>query len=535
MNNTQHLKNAARALAITLSVLIAVNAYSLCHAKAEKPNILFILADDLGYSDLGFMGSLYYETPHIDALANNGIIFTDGYSGSQVCSPARASIMTGQFTARHGITDWIGAATGVNWQKKKKRHSKLLPAEYQWHIAKEVITFPEALQSAGYTTFFAGKWHLGGKGNFPEDHGFDINKGGIDRGSPPGGFYAPFNNPKLKNRERGENLSMRLAKETADFITSTKSEPFLAYLSFYAVHAPLQTTKEKWMKYRDKAESMGIADQGFAKGDLLPMRLHQDNPVYAGLIESMDDAVGHVLNTLKESGLDKNTIVIFTSDNGGVVSGDHYSTSCLALKGGKGHQWEGGIRIPFVVSVPWLNHNGQRNKTPVAGSDFYPTLLELAGVPIPAEADIDGKSLVPVLEGKTLDERPLYWHYPHYGNQGGRPVSIMRQGDWKIIHYWEDGRNELYNLAQDIHEESDLSQQEPERTQTMSKTLFKWLDDTGAKLPTPDPSHNEAKEQQVIARMQSNAIKKQEAIRREMLNKDWQPNKTWWGSISTED
>lgn len=522
-------------LFLILLVTTAVAEASQLHSEREQPNILFILADDLGYSDLGFMGSAYYETPAIDSLSEKGMIFTDGYSGCQVCSPARASIMTGQFTARHGITDWIGAATGEGWQKKKKRNSKLLPAEYKWHMSKEDITFPEALKSAGYTTFFAGKWHLGDKGNYPEDHGFDINKAGIDRGSPPGGFFAPFNNPKLKNHKRGENLSMRLAKETAAFMKASKGKPFLAYLSFYAVHAPIQTTKEKWMKYRDKAEKMGLADQGFMAGDLLPVRMQQDNPVYAGLIESMDDAVGYVLNALKESGLEENTIVVFTSDNGGVVSGDHYSTSCLPLKGGKGYQWEGGIRIPYVVSVPWMDHHGQRNSTPVAGSDFYPTLLELVNVPVPQKAIVDGKSIVPVLKGDELAERPLYWHYPHYGNQGGRPVSMMRKGDWKIIHFWEDGRDELYNVANDLHEDKNLAQTQPERAKEMSKQLMSFLKETGAKIPKPDPAHNDEQEQKTISQMKANASKKQEALRREMLNKNWQPNKSWWGSISTED
>jgi len=519
----------------SVTLLPCAFSYAGGTPRTERPNILFILADDLGYSDVGFMGSDYYETPHLDALSEQGMVFTDGYSGCQVCSPARASIMTGQFASRHGITDWIGAATGEQWQTKKKRNSKLLPPEYNWHMAQEDITMAEAFQSAGYTTFFAGKWHLGGKGNYPEDHGFDINKGGIDRGSPPGGFFAPFNNPKLKNHERGENLSMRLAKETATFMAASKDKPFLAYLSFYAVHAPIQTTQEKWKKYRDKAEKMGVAEQGFEDGDLLPMRMHQDNPVYAGLIESMDDAVGHVLNALKENGLDKNTIVVFTSDNGGVVSGDHYSTSCFPLKGGKGYQWEGGIRIPYVVRVPWMNHHGQRNSTPVAGSDFYPTLLELAGIPLPEKSTVDGTSIVPVLEGKTIGERPLYWHYPHYGNQGGRPVSIMRKGDWKIIHFWEDDHSELYNVAKDLHEDQNLAQLQPERTKELSKALMTHLGETNAKIPQPDPAHNEKKEKQTIARMKANASKKQEALRKEMLSKDWQPNPSWWGSLQTED
>lgn len=317
--------------------ILAISCKVQRTTKFEKPNILFILVDDLGYSDLGFMGSTYYETPHIDALASNSMVFTNGYAGAQVCSPSRATIMTGQFTARHGVTDWIGAASGADW-RSKKRLSKMLPAEYKHHIDTSLVTLPRVLKRAGYTTFFAGKWHLGDEGYYPENYGFDINKGGFHAGSPAGGYFSPFKNPKLENKEPGENLTMRLAKETVDFMKTSKNKPFLAYLSFYAVHGPIETTKEKWEKYRNKAENMGIAKIGFEEGDLLPMRKYQDNPVYGGLVETMDDAIGLVLKGLKDHGLDKNTIVIFTSDNGGVVSGDNYSTNCLPLKGGKGYQ-----------------------------------------------------------------------------------------------------------------------------------------------------------------------------------------------------
>lgn len=502
--------------------------------KADRPNILFILVDDLGYSDVGFMGSKYYETPNIDTLADNAVVFTNGYAGAQVCSPSRATIMTGQFTARHGITDWIGAKSGEEW-KKTKRESKLLPASYKNCIDTNSITLPMALKKEGYTTFFAGKWHLGDQGHFPEDYGFDINKGGNHNGSPAGGYFAPFNNPQLENHENGENLTMRLAKETSDFIKVSKDKPFFAYLSFYAVHAPVQTTKEKWAKYRDKAEKMGIANKGFENGDLLPMRMHQDNPVYAGLIETMDDAVGLVLNTLKETGLDKNTIVIFTSDNGGVTSGDNYSTNNLPLKGGKGYQWEGGIRIPYVVSVPWMNQHGQRNDSPVAGSDFYPTLLELAELPLRPQDHIDGKSIVPVLKGKTLKERPLYWHYPHYGNQGGRPVSIMRKGDWKLIHFWEDSHDELYNVVKDIHEDTNLAKSQSKRAKEMSKTLLNWLKENAAEYPKPNPEYDKTKEQVAVQNKKEQVMKGQEELRKNMLTKDWEPNKKWWGNIKTID
>ena len=514
-------------LFFSISVLAQPNENS-------KPNILFILVDDLGYSDLSCMGSKYYETPNIDSIANNGMVFTNGYAGAPVCSPSRATIMTGQFTARHGITDWIGAKTGAHW-KETKRESKLIPATYKPHIKASVTTLPMALKQGGYTTFFAGKWHLGDHGHYPEDYGFDINIGGGHFGGPPGGFFAPFNNPNLKDNEKGENLSLRLAKETCAFIENAKDKPFFAYLSFYAVHAPIQTTKEKWMKYRNKAEKMGIATTGFEEGDLFPMRMHQDNPVYAGLIETMDDAVGMVLNKLKQTGLDKNTIIIFTSDNGGVTSGDNYSTNCLPLKGGKGYQWEGGIRIPYLITIPWMSLHGQKNDTPVIASDFYPTILEMTGLPLRPQDHIDGTSILPVLKGEKLAERSFYWHYPHYGNQGGRPSSIIRKGDWKLIHYWEDGHDELYNLVKDIHEDTDLATKEPKRTQQMATELLNWLKETGAEYPKKNPEHNEKLEQQAIALKKKQMLKAQGLLRIQMLSKDWQPDPNWWGSIPTID
>lgn len=517
-------------------IIVAFMALLGCKEQPQtpKPNILFILADDLGYSDLSCMGSNYYETPNIDGIANAGMVFTNGYAGCQVCSPSRATLMTGQFTARHGITDWIGAPEGEAW-RKKNRHTKVLPAYYKHHMDTSAVTLPMALKEGGYTTFFAGKWHIGDKGFYPEDFGFDINMGGYHSGSPNGGYFSPWKNPKLDNQTPGENLSMRLAKETIKFIETSKDKPFLAYLSFYAVHGPIETTKEKWEKYRNKAEIQGIAETGFEEGDLLPMRKYQDNPVYAGLIETMDDAVGLVLKALKENGLDENTIVIFTSDNGGVVSGDNYSTNCAPLKAGKGYQWEGGIRVPFIINVPWLKNDGKKNDTPVAGSDFYPTLLDLAGLPLRPQNHVDGKSILPLLKGEPLAERPLYWHYPHYGNQGGRPISIIRKGDWKLIHFWEDNRNELYNLTNDIHEDNNLAGTEEQLTNEMYTQLTAWLKEVNAQYPEQDPMYDAKKEEMAIANKKKNMFETQEALRKDMLQKDWKPNDNWWGSIPTVD
>lgn len=508
---------------------------SVVSKASEKPNILFVLVDDLGLKDLGYAGSNYYETPNIDQLALKSTIFTQGYAGSAVCSPSRATIMTGKFTARHGITDWIGAKTDTNW-RKLNREDKMLPASYVHSLPKEDITIAEALKANGYKTFFAGKWHLGDEGSYPENHGFDINKGGSDKGSPQGGYFSPFKNPQLKDTISGENLSMRLANETVNFIKQNKAEPFFAFLSFYAVHGPIQTSQDKWRKYRDKAETQGIKDKGFVMERKLPIRQTQDNPIYGGLVESMDDAVGHVLNELKTLGLDKNTIVIFTSDNGGVASGDSFSTSNLPFRGGKGYQWEGGIREPFLVYVPWQNVKGKQVDYPVTGADFYPTILEYAQIDLLENQHKDGISLKSIIEeGKIPNERPLYWHYPHYGNQGGDPSSTIREGDWKLIHYYEDDSNELYNMKDDPFEQNNIAAQNIETTTKLYKKLKNWLITVDAKLPKKDTEFDAVKRAKYEKMIREKLLAKLEIERLEMLSKDFTPNKDWWGSKLTKD
>ncbi|GAB5553812.1 MAG: sulfatase [Saprospiraceae bacterium] len=500
----------------------------------KPPNILFILADDLGAHDLGFSGSTYYETPHIDRIANEGFIFTQGYAASRVCSPSRASLMTGKFTARHKITDWIGAYSGTEW-RKANRHDILLPAAYTHSLPKEDISMAEAMQTAGYQTFFAGKWHLGNEGDHPEDHGFDINKGGWEKGSPMGGYFSPWENPSLPNDSPGENLSMRLAKETASFIEANQDSSFFAFLSFYAVHGPIQTTQEKWKKYQRKAVNAGAADKGFKMERILPIRETQDNPVYAGLLEGMDDAIGLVLQKLDELGLAENTIVVFTSDNGGVASGDAFSTSNLPLRGGKGYQWEGGIREPFLIKVPWLNGNGKQIETPVIGTDFYPTLLDLAELSLRPDQHVDGQSLKPLLTGGNIADRPLYWHYPHYGNQGGEPSSIIRKDNWKLIHYWEDGHEELYNLSEDAAEQQDLTEQNPEKQQELSQQLRQWLDEVEANLASPDSLYDAALRQARFDRYREVRWPNLEKQRLQFLDPNFEPNPTWWDSKVTKD
>ncbi len=496
-------------------------------AQVARPNIVFILADDLGCKDLSNEGSAYYETPHIDRIAGEGVKFTRGYAACQVCSPSRASILTGTYPTKHGITTWIGDKTGEQWSKSGRQDSHM-PPEYERNLRSSEITLPELLKTAGYTTFFAGKWHLGSKGSWPTDHGFDINKGGWDVGSPNGGYFAPWNNPNLKPGPDGESLPIRLANETASFIEQHKEGPFFAYLSFYSVHGPIQTTPKLWQKYREKAESTGLAKQRFKFDRRLGVRQVQDCPIYAGMMESMDDAVGIVLNKLDQLGLAENTIVCFTSDNGGVSSGDAFATSNLPFRGGKGRQWEGGIREPFYIRAPGVAAG--INDSPVNGIDWYPTLAELAGVDVPAEQKVDGVSLTKCLNGESLPQRDLFWHYPHYGNQGGEPSSIIMRGDWKLIHYHEDGHDELYNLSADVAEQNDVLKTQADIATAMRSRLDRWLSDTQARFPEPDPNFSAQARQKRWENLANQGLERLERQHAGFLAPDYVPNSDWWGS-----
>ncbi len=503
-----------------------------CHSGSAPahPNVLLILVDDLGARDLGYTGSNFYETPNIDALAANSTIFTHAYSGSRVCSPSRATLLTGQFTARHGITDWIGAKAGPDW-RSLNRHDKLLPATYKHSLPGDGITLAETMKAHGYQTFFAGKWHLGEKGSYPEDHGFDINAGGWEKGSPAGGYFSPFANPNLPNHQSGENLTMRLAKETTRFLNQQGDQPFFAMLSFYAVHGPVQTTRVKWAKYQQKAMAGQPPESGFEMEQHLPLRLTQDNPVYAGLVETMDDAVGLVMDELAALGLDQNTLVIFTSDNGGVASGDSYSTSNLPMRGGKGYQWEGGTRVPFLIYVPWQHSQKFRIDYPITGADVYPTILDYANIPLLPDQHQDGISLRTFTEGRGEQvERPLYWHYPHYGNQGGNPSSVIRKGKWKLILFYEDYHSELYDLSLDPGESRDMAHIYPDTASLLLANLQSWLEKTGALTPKQDLLYDadaRARYDSTVVNRLWPGVEKQ---RQQMLSAGYQPNSDWWGS-----
>lgn len=475
---------------ITITLLLLISS-PCCAQQNTRPNMVFILADDLGWRDLGAFGSEFYETPNIDRLAAEGMKFTSAYAACPVCSPTRSSIMTGKYPARTANTDWFGAPQPDNVQTHWTRDKPLLPAPYKEYLDPEEKTIAESLQEAGYATFFAGKWHLGPDEKYwPEHNGFDINKGGHKAGGPYGGnkYFSPYGNPRLEDGPEGEYLPLRLGKETASFIEAHQDKPFFAYLSFYSVHTPLMTTQALEAKYQQKKQKLGLQDRRGKEGDR-EVRLEQCHPVYAGMVEAMDMAVGIVTDKLKELGIEDNTIVIFMSDNGGLSTAEGHPTANLPLRAGKGWLYEGGIREPMIVKWPDVVAPSTVCDVPVTSTDFYPTLLEIAGLRENRIQHPDGVSLMKLLKGeKDLNREAIYWHYPHYGNQGGGPGSAIREGAWKLIWWYEDDQLELYNIEEDIGEQKNLSDGQPGRVRQMKRKLDDWLKNVNARMPVQNPA-----------------------------------------------
>lgn len=515
------------------AVLILISLFSnfeVCHS-ADRPNIVFILVDDLGKKDLGIEGSSFYQTPHIDGLAEKSLRFDFGYSACQVCSPSRAAIQSGKTPARLHITDFI-SPPGSNQPHKWKRNTKLLPSPYKSELPLEEVTIAEALKDGGYVTFFAGKWHLGSDGFTPEEQGYDVNKGGYHFGTPPGGYHSPYRNPKLSDDEPGAELPLRLAKETAAFIKDRAAgeKPFFAMLSFYSVHGPIQCSQNRFQKFQSRAEDLGLTNRTeprFVLDRTQGVRQVQDHPIYAGMMAALDDAVGTVLDAVASSDIADNTVVVFTSDNGGVSSGDGYATSCLPMRGGKGRQWEGGIRQPYYIYWPGVTSGGVTDVR-ATGMDFYPTLLEIAGLPLRPDQHVDGVSLVPVLKGGTLPERPLFWHYPHYGNQGGEPSAILLDGEWKLIHYFEDDRNELYNILEDVGEINDVAKDHPDRVASMLKSLQSWQKSVAASYPTVNPRYDASMHEKSLQKQRDTGIPGLNRRHAQFMNPDYVPRGGWW-------
>lgn len=504
---------------------------------AQKPNFVFILVDDLGKEDLGIEGSTFYETPHIDALARRSLRFERGYSACQVCSPSRAAIQSGKAPPRVKITDYI-SVRGGNQPEQWRRNTALLPAPHEPQLALEEVTIAEALKEGGYATFFAGKWHLGGDGYTPTEQGYDENQGGYHYGTPPGGFHSPYRNPKLTDDAPGTELPLRLGRETADFIErqAEAEKPFFAMLSFYSVHAPIQCSKARFEKFQAKAETMGLTNRTeprFLFDRTQDVRQVQDHPIYAGMMAALDDAVGVVLDQLEASGITEDTIVIFTSDNGGVSSGDGYATACLPMRGGKGRQWEGGIRQPYYIAWPGVTDQGGTTEGLATGMDFYPTILELAGLALRPQQHLDGISLVPALRGQSMPPRTLFWHYPHYGNQGGEPSAIVMEADWKLIHYFEDDRQELCQVSSDLGEQRDLSEQHPDRVKRLAAVLKAWQEETGAAYPSPNATFDREQLLNQRQRMAKGNLRREQQ-HAEFLKADYRPAKGWWDQPESE-
>ena len=462
-------------------------------AAAAPPNVVFLLADDLGWRDLGCYGSRFYETPSIDALAASGARFTQAYAACPVCSPTRASIMTGKYPVRIRVTDYI-SPSGGNQPERWNRNTLMLPSPYADRMPLEEVTLAEALKENGYATFFGGKWHLGSEGYWPEDQGFDVNKGGWEHGGPWGGnnYFAPYGNPNLSDGPAGEYLPERLARETENFISEHRDGPFLAYLSFYSVHTPLMTTKALEDKYASKAAKLAFSGPQWIRESFREARQVQDHAVYGGMVEALDSAVGRVLQALEANGLGNRTIVVFMSDNGGLSTSEGSPTSNLPLRGGKGWMYEGGIREPMIIRAPGVTKPGAVVDSPVTSVDFYPTLLELAGLRTRPDQHVDGASMVPLLLGEEFGREPLFWHYPHYGNQGGAPSAAIRDGDWKLIMWYEDGATELFHLGDDPGERYDLKELYATRADVMEKRLHAWLRDVDANMPSVNPAYDES-------------------------------------------
>lgn len=462
-----------------LGVLMFLSLAIAAHG-AERPNIVVILADDLGAHDLGCYGSTFYDTPNLDRMARDGMKFTQAYASCPVCSPTRASLMTGRWPQRTGITDYIGAAQPGKW----KRPTRMLPAPYSEQLALEETTLPEVLKTAGYATMHAGKWHLGGEKFYPEHQGYDVNMGGIDRGGPYGGkkYFSPYGNPRLPDGPDGEHIADRLAAECGKFIEANKDRPFFVSFCLYDVHTPLMAKAELVKKYEERAKKLPAARWG-QEGER-KVRLTQDYPVYAAMVETMDGAVGAVLAKLDALGLSGKTLVIFTSDNGGLSTSEGWPTSNEPLRAGKGWLYEGGVREPMIARWPGRIRNGTINDRVVITSDIFSTVVEAVGLD-PVKSAQDGVSFLPTLLGRSQPSRPaIYWHYPHYGNQGGFPGGAMRDGDWKLIERYETGEFELYDLAADPSERTNLARRDPARLGTMSARLAAWRRDVGALMPT---------------------------------------------------
>jgi arylsulfatase A-like enzyme len=473
--------------------MIAVIATCACLASQltaadRPPNVILILIDDMGWTDLSCYGSKFYETPNIDRLAASGMRLTHSYSACTVCSPTRSAVMTGKYPARLHITDWIAGS--------ERPFAKLKVPDWQQHLPLEGTTIAEVFKSNGYATCHIGKWHLGREEFGPTKQGFDINIAGTHMGSPPTYFF-PYSSangslPGLEKGQRGEYLTDRLTDEAIGFVSAHKEQPFFLYLPHYAVHTPLMAKPEKVEKYKAKADPNNP----------------QHHAVYATMVESLDEGIGRLMAKLDELKLRDNTIVVFTSDNGGLKN--NQVTSNDPARAGKGSVYEGGVRIPLIVSYPPKIRAGATSDYAAVSIDLLPTLVELCGVTHKPEAQakepVDGLSIAPVLlEKGQPPARPLFWHYPHYHPGGATPYGAVRSGDWRLVEFYEDGKTELYDLKDDESESRDLAAAQPQKRDELLTLLRNWRMSVGAQMPTPNPNYDAAKDAEQLDRWNGKA------------------------------
>lgn len=462
----------------------------------SQPNIIFILMDDMGWRDLSCYGSTFYETPHLDRLAAEGMRFTDAYAACPVCSPTRASLLTGKYPATVGITDWIDTGGGTH-----PCRGKLVDVPYLKQLPLTETTLASALREGGYQTWHVGKWHLGTEAYYPECHGFDINIGGCHWGSPSQGYFSPWSIPNMPDAAEGTYLTDHLTDEAIRLIEQRDNRPFFLNFAHYAVHHPIQAPADLVAKYTAKAKALGLdTQQVIVEGEHFPTehkkhlrvqrRVIQSDPTYAAMIENLDTNIGRLLAEVAKAGLADNTIVIFTSDNGGLATSEGSPTSNLPLAEGKGWMYEGGTREPLLIRWPAVIPAGQICATPISSPDFYPTLLQTAGLPLRPRQHVDGVSFLPLLQGADDFTRgPIFWHYPHYANQGGTPGSSIRLGDYKLIEFFEGGRLELYHLREDMGETHNLASERPDITRELHQRLLAWRESVEAKIPQPNPDY----------------------------------------------
>lgn len=459
---------------------------------STKPNIVLILMDDLGWRDLSCYGSTFYETPNLDRLAREGMRFTNAYAACPVCSPTRASIMSGKYPAKVGVTNFISHGPA------HPSRGRLIDAPYIKELPLTEKSLASALREGGYQTWHVGKWHLGLEPTWPEHHGFDINIGGCAMGMPNHGYFSPYKIPTLPEGPHGEYLTDRLTDEAIRLIQNRQDKPFFLNLWHYAPHTPIQAPQHLIDKYTAKAKRLKL-DQinPLVDGEFFPCahkktqhvqrRIIQSSPAYAAMIESIDTNIGRVLDAIDAAGESDNTLVIFTSDNGGLATAESSPTCNAPLAEGKGWMYEGGVREPLIIRWTGVIPADATCCEPMTSPDFYPTLLEAAGLDLIPDQHQDGVSILPMLTGKPQTRGPIFWHYPHYGNQGGTPGSSVRDGDWKLIEFFEDGRLELYNLRTDESESTNVASTHPQIVARLHTLLKDWRTQMDAIIPQINP------------------------------------------------